>query len=257
MSVVPLYDDLSEDYDHFVNWPARLAFELPFFRRLFEQHHIHSVLDVACGTGQHAIALAREGYEVAAADLSQAMVERAQANAAQAGVNIHVYALGFGALAGSLPGRYDALLCLGNSLPHVTTEEALSQALGDLARVLKPGGLLVIQNRNLDRVLARQERFMSPEVHRAGEDEWVFYRFYDFLGDLLRFNMVRLHRRGEGEWIARTGYTQLRAWRYELLQREITTAGMEAIHAYGSYRGEPFDLAESGDLVLTAKRSTI
>ncbi len=257
MSAVPLYDDLSEDYDRFVNWPARLAFEMPFFRRLFVQHGVHRVLDVACGTGQHAIALAREGYEVTATDLSRAMIERTRANAVQAGVSVAAYTLGFGALAGSLPGAYEALTCLGNSLPHVTTEDALHRALQDFTHILKPGGLLVIQNRNLDRVLARQERFMPPEVHRAGDDEWIYMRFYDFQGDLLRFNMVRLHRQGEGDWSARTGYTQLRAWRHEMLRSATAAAGMEILDSYGSYRGEPFELLESSDLVLVAKRPTI
>ena len=34
MSGVPLYDAFARDYDHFVDWSARLAFEMPFFRAL-------------------------------------------------------------------------------------------------------------------------------------------------------------------------------------------------------------------------------
>jgi glycine/sarcosine N-methyltransferase len=256
MSVVPLYDAFSEDYDRFVNWPARLAFEMPFFRALFEREHVQSVLDVACGTGQHAIALAREGYHLTATDLSQAMVTRAQANAALANVPLRVWQLGFGALAAALPGKYDAVICLGNSLPHVTTGEGLQVALADFARVLGPGGILVVQNRNFDRVLARQERFMAPEVHRSGDQEWIFMRFYDFEGEDLRFNVVRLQREGDAAWGHRVEQTRLRAWRYETLRTALADAGLEMLKALGSYRGEPFDPAESGDLVLIARHSS-
>ena len=250
MNTVPLYDSF-DDYDRFVNWPARLEFELPFFRRLFQQEKVRSVLDVACGTGHHAIALAREGYQATGADISQAMVDRARLNAQEAGVEVPFYPLGFGELAEALPGPYDALLCLGNSLPHLTEAPALERALQDFARVLRPGGLAIIQNRNLDRVLALQERFMPPQVAQAGDREWVFMRFYDFNGDRLRFNVVRLQRQGQGEWTARLDHTLLRAWRYQEVASRLQESGFDAVTAYGSYRLEPFAPESSGDLLLS------
>ena len=73
MSRVPLYDALAGDhdrgdYDRFVDWEGRLAHELPFFDRLFGQHRVRRLVDTACGTGHHAIALAQRGYQVAGAD---------------------------------------------------------------------------------------------------------------------------------------------------------------------------------------------
>ncbi|HHX66054.1 MAG TPA: class I SAM-dependent methyltransferase [Chloroflexi bacterium] len=250
---VGLYDDFSQDYDRFVDWDARLAFELPFFRSLFSEHGVRRVLDVACGTGQHAIALAREGFEVTATDLSQAMVERARANAAEAGVEVAFSRLGFGELADALDERYNAVICLGNSLPHLLTADEMRYALRDMAAVLRPGGLLVVQNRNFDRVLDTEQRFMPPEAHAQDGDEWVFMRFYDFEPDGLRFNVVRLHRpRGEG-WQVRLGHTRLYPWRYAELRELLDEAGLDLVAAHGNYRGEPFDAAESGDLVLVAR----
>lgn len=254
MSTVPLYDTFSEDYDRFVNWKARLEFEMPFFRALFDEHHVQRVLDTACGTGQHALAFAREGYDVTATDLSVPMIERARENALAAGLNVQFYVLGFGELAGALRDPYDAITCLGNSLPHLTTEAALNAALQDFAYVLRPGGILVIQNRNFDRVLAQQERFMTPEVHRAGDREWIFMRFYDFEGELLRFNIVRLYRQGKDAWTSRIEHTQLRAWQAETLRSFIEGAGFRLVKMLGSYRGEAFVPSTSGDLVLIAKR---
>jgi len=74
-----LYDTLAADYDRFADWPARLAFELPFLERLFQAHGVQSVLDAACGTGRHALALAQRGYQAAGADTSAPMIERARA----------------------------------------------------------------------------------------------------------------------------------------------------------------------------------
>ena len=254
MSAVPLYDAFSEDYDRFVNWPARLSFEMPFFRALFRERNARRILDVACGTGQHAIAFACEGFEVTATDLSLAMIERARANAAHAGVNPRFAQLGFGELAGSLQDTYDVITCLGNSLPHLTSEVALKTALEDMRAVLRPRGILVVQNRNFDRVLARRERFVSPEVHSEGDQEWVFLRFYDFRGQLLRFNVVRLYRQGYSQWTSRVEATDLRGWQHKTLRDLMSSTGLKVTHVYGSYRGEAYDPSESGDLVLIAER---
>ena len=256
MSATEFYNHLSEDYDRFVNWPARLAFELPFFRALFAEYGVHKALDVACGTGHHAIALAREGYALTATDISPAMVAQAQANAQAAGAEVRFYNLGFGELARGLDNTFGAALCLGNSLPHVLTEDALQAALRDFAAVLRPEGILVIQNRNFDRVMQRRERFMSPEAHQRDDREWIFVRFYDFLSEnALQFNMVRLQRGEDGIWVPQVDQTRLRPWRYAEWEQQLQAAGLVMLAAYGSYNREPFDAEESGDLILVAKRA--
>ena len=251
---VSLYDAFSQDYDRVVDWEGRLRFEMPFLREVFRQHEVRTVLDVAGGTGQHAIAFAREGLTVATADLSGAMAARARANAAQAGVALRVEQAGFGQLAEALADTFDAVTCLGNSLPHLTTPEALAEGLADMAAVLNPGGVLILQNRNMDRVLARGERFMPPQAHDAGAEEWLFFRFYDMDGPQLDFHVLRLHRLADGAWQIEHEQTPLRAWRRAELEAALQDAGLAPLGAYGSYRGEPFDPEESGDLVLVANK---
>ena len=252
MSQVPLYDALAADYDRFVNWEGRLAHEMPFFERLFQQHGVQRVLDAACGTGHHAIELARRGYDVVGADLSAPMIERARQNGATAGVKAAFFVAGLGELA--RPGEtFDAALCLGNSLPHLLTADEVAAALVDFANVLRPGGLLVIQNRNLDRVWAGQERFMPPQVHRSGEEEWIFVRFYDFHRTTLTFNMLRL-RRGKDGWAQDAASTELRPIFQRDLGLGLAEAGFGQVLFYGDYEGSAFHVQESGDLIAVAQR---
>jgi SAM-dependent methyltransferase len=253
VSQVPLYDALAADYDRFVDWKGRLAHELPFFVRLFQEHGVQRVLDSACGTGHHAIALARHGYAVVGADLSQAMVERARANAAAAGVDVAFAVAGLEELS-TLGETFDAVLCLGNSLPHLLTADAVAGALADFAAVLQPGGLLVIQNRNFDRVWAERERFMPPQSHRAGDAEWLFIRFYDFHEETATFNMVRLRRAGDS-WTQDIESTKLRPIFRDDLAAALKAAGLCGVEFYGSYGGSTFDPAQSGDLIAVARKS--
>jgi glycine/sarcosine N-methyltransferase len=276
---VPLYDALSDDYDRFVNWGTRLAYEMPFIERTLREADARRVLDVACGTGMHAIELAQRGYEVVGADLSAPMIELARENASAAGVETRFVVAGFGELAEKLAlskacpepcrrveglalspvegvsGPFDAVLCLGNSLPHVLRAGDLCDALADFAAVLRPGGLLLIQNRNFDAVLARRERFMGPEAHREGDHEWLFVRFYDFNPDgTITFNMVVLRRDAEGKWLQQVEATELHPIIYSELIASLAVAGFTDIVCYGDMQGAPFDPENSGNLIAVANK---
>jgi glycine/sarcosine N-methyltransferase len=279
-----MYDDFSADYDRFVDWPARLAAELPFVEQELQRAGARRVLDAACGTGMHAVALAQRGYALVGADLSAAMIERARSNAAAAGVEARFEVAGFGGLAhtfGCAPGLEDpgldhppsaassgrrgltrtdtgfgAVLCLGNSLPHLLAPADLAAALADFAACLRPNGLLLIQNRNFDRVLARGERWMDPQVRREGDTEWLFLRFYDFEPDgTLTFNLVTLRREGEGAggWCQQVAATRLRPLHQVELTTALTAAGFVEITSWGDLQGVSFDPEVSPNLVVTAR----
>ncbi len=253
-----MYDDLSIDYDRFINWEERLQSELPFIEQQLLAANAHRVLDAACGSGMHTIALAKRGYEVVGTDLSEEMIARARANAAEAGSDVRFRVAGFGELAQSLDVQengFDALLCLGNSLPHVLTSEDLATTLADFISCLRPGGLLLIQNRNFDMVLADRKRWMGPRPHREGNNEWLFLRFYDFEPrERLRFNLVTLQREGDGDWSQHVISTELWALRQAKVVSALTEAGYETITCYGDTSGAPFDADSSPNLLVTARR---
>ncbi len=263
MKKTPMYDDISSDYDRFVAWPGRLAVELPFIERELQAVNARRVLDAACGTGMHALALAQQGYTVTGADLSTGMIERARANAAATEVDGRFTVAGFGELARHTWPPFDALLCLGNSLPHLLSPADLSAALSDFAACLRPGGLVLIQNRNFDAVLAQRERslessagrWQEPQFHREGEAVWLFLRFYDFEPDgLLTFNVVTLRRQTADAWTQHVTATRLRPLRQVEVTAALSSAGFEAITCYGAMSGAPFDPETSDNLIVTATR---
>jgi glycine/sarcosine N-methyltransferase len=219
------------------------------------------VLDAACGTGMHAIALAQKGYAVTGVDLSEGMIARARANAERSGVEVRFEVAGFYQIAHALglhPSSvrsepFDAVLCLGNSLPHLTSLGYLMMALVDFAWCLRQGGLLLIQNRNFDAVLERRERAMEPQMHREGDTEWQFLRSYDYLDNgLIQFTILTRKRTGEGEWQEQSTSSQLYPQRLSDLLKTLAMTKYTNIMAYGSLAGESFDIHDSGNLVMTA-----
>jgi len=110
-----------------------------------------AVLDVGCGTGRHAIELARRGYRVTGVDISAGMLEQARANAAEAGVEatwIESDAKSF-----SLPGQFDAAICLCEGAFGLlgSTDDPIEQPqaiIRNMAEAMKPGArcLLTVLN---------------------------------------------------------------------------------------------------------------
>ncbi|MDY6874758.1 MAG: methyltransferase domain-containing protein [Chloroflexota bacterium] len=251
-----MYEDFSSDYDRFVNWPGRLAVELPFIEHQLLMGGAHRVLDAACGTGMHTIALAQRGYVAVGADLSAGMIERARANAITAGIPVQFEVSGFGELSAQFGTGFDALLCLGNSLPHLLTSKDLAVTLADFAACLRPDGLLLIQNRNFDAVLAHRQRWMELQTHREGDAEWLFLRFYDFEPDgTLTFNLMTLRREGVNKWSQHVAATRLWPLRQEELTTALVQTGFGDIVRYGDLSGAPFDSESSGNLVVTARQT--
>lgn len=259
MDVREFYDELGADYDLMVSWERRLAREGEFFRERFAEHRVTRVLDAACGTGMHAISFARSGFECAGTDLSPAMVEKARENARAAGVTVRFEAVGFGELASRLGSGFDAVTCLGNSLPHLPDDAALSACLEDFADLLVPGGLLVIQDRNYDRLLRERQRFMPPTSRADGEGETVFLRVTDFPpagagnDEAISFTILTLRKRG-GAWTMTERTTPLRALRCATLKAAVERAGFTDVRVWGSYAMQPFDAPGTGDLLLAARR---
>ena len=259
MDAQVFYDGLGYDYDLMVAWEERLGREESFFSRLFAESGAKRVLDAACGTGMHVIAFARAGLDCTGVDLSPVMIEKAWQNARDAGVHARLEIAGFGELKRRVGGLFDAVTCIGNSLPHLLDDESLRTCLADFAALLVPGGLLVIQNRNYDRLLRERQRFMPPVSRVEPEGETLFLRITEYppagaiAEEAIDFTLLTLRKRS-GSWSLHAQNTPLRALRRSTLESELMKAGFVSVRTYGSYALADFDAPGSSDLVIVASR---
>ena len=128
------YDEMTQDVDY----PAWAD----YLERLYAVRPVHTVLDLACGTGTMACLLAERGYELIGVDFSPEMLAVAAEKAldvagerpiflCQAMEDLDLY------------GTVDACVCLLDSVNHVTEPERLARALARVLLFLEPGGLFV------------------------------------------------------------------------------------------------------------------
>lgn len=119
------------------------------------QREVRSVLDLGCGTGNHAIPLARRGYRVCGVDRAPAMLERARRKAAAVGGAELQFVLG-DLRTVHLERPFDACILMFATLGYQTTTEDVANALRNVARHLAPGGVLAFDVWNGDVVLAQR-----------------------------------------------------------------------------------------------------
>ena len=129
------------------------------------------VLDIGCGTGRDSLFLAQPGFEVLAADLSEAMLEEAcKRCAGQPGAE-HVTFRKMDMRALELPDASCAGLWVSASFLHIPKSENLA-VLKELNRVLATGGPMMILVKECDSGAA--ERY---EIHKPSGQVRFFARY--------------------------------------------------------------------------------
>jgi len=135
------------------------------------------VLDAACGTGVDAAVLARRGFSVWAADGSEAMVEQAAARFRGERLAIPALHSRWADLPAATGERFDVVLCIGNSLVHAAGRDAMVEALAGLRQMARPGGHVVIDSRNWEKLHAERQIVQVADrvVTREGRRCVVLY----------------------------------------------------------------------------------
>lgn len=158
-----------EKWDELIDWEARAKSEGDFFIDLLRERGVKRVLDVATGTGFHSVRLREAGFEVISADGSPEMLAMAFNNAADRGHVLRTVQADWRWLNRDVHGKYDAVICLGNSFTHLFTERDRRKALAEFYAALRHDGMLILDQRNYDLIL--DEGFKSKHTYYyCGDD---------------------------------------------------------------------------------------
>lgn len=226
------YNDTSRFYDAFAadyqwwyrDWDTELEREGLNLRRFLRPHNVTRVLDASCGPGTQAIALARLGYTVTAADPSPGLLDRARQNAAQYNVTDHIAFVqsDFQNLHNAVQGPFDAVLTKGSSIPHLLHDEQIEETLLIFYELLKPGGLLLIGMRDFEPLLEDRPRFIPGRVHDETDEQIITFDIWDWDdGPPITVTFNSFIVRGKGE--------TYRATKHPVVFRALTADEVEVV----------------------------
>lgn len=159
------------------------------------------ILDAACGIGTQAIGLALAGHHVTGSDLSPAAVKRAGREAEKFGVEVPFALADMRSLAQVHTGPFDLVCAFDNAVAHFEQDEDLVAALDQMARLCRPGGLVMLSIRDYDALLLETWPSGTPERLIEGESgKRRVYQVWDTLeGRVYRFNIV-IALEGDGDY---------------------------------------------------------
>ncbi|MDA3880008.1 MAG: class I SAM-dependent methyltransferase [Prolixibacteraceae bacterium] len=141
------YQSIHQYYDH--------IFPLNKQQVVFTKEELQApgeILDIGCGTGNLAIALANEGFDVDAIDLDESMIETADKKSN--GNNPRFSAIDMLEIASVFNAdNFDAITCFGNTLVHLTDNARVQHFFNSVYTLLKPGGKFLFQVLNYETIL--------------------------------------------------------------------------------------------------------
>ncbi len=145
------------------------------------------------------------------------------------------------------PSGFDAVLSIGNTLPHVRSEGDLIRGLEKIAALLRKGGVLIVHLLNYSRVLKEGNRIVGI----TRNDDRTFVRFYDFLDKMIRFNILIIDGR-EGGLSHELVSTELRPWQRDEIASALEWCGYSPPDYYGDMERREFSPDRSGNLIIEA-----
>ncbi len=246
------------NYRRLVAWPARIEREWPFLERTLARAPEKSVLDLGSGTGEHARFLASQGFHAVGVDRSEEQIGQARDYEDEHPPFGPRFLQGdFRELERLTEGRFGAALCLGNVLPHVE-DGPLAETLAAVAARLLPGGLLVVQILNYERILAAGVRHLPLNFRDdpEGGGEIVFLRLVTPAGaGHVLFHPMTLGLNPGAEppvELKAVKEVRLRAWTWPELRPLVEAAGFEVRAVHGDVEGSAYRPRDSFDLVVVA-----
>lgn len=233
-----------EDYIR-VDWHTDTQAEVEGIERMLGLKPGERILDVCCGYGRHAIPLASRGYDVTGVDLSEAMLRHAQADARTAAVRVSWVQ----ADARELPfgEHFDGALNLFTAFGYFAREGDNIRVLQEIARVLVPGGLFLLDTVNHDFLV----RHFQPQ-------SW-YNRDGVVLLEQRQFDPVE--SRVEGIWTLvepdgsqRSYPHSIRVYTFAELRMWLSLVGLDVREVFGGYRGEGLDWDAPRMVIVSEKR---
>lgn len=158
-----------EKWDELIDWDAREKGEGTFFIDELKRRGKKKILDVATGTGYHSVKLLESGFDVWSADGSPVMLGKAFDNARNRGNILKTIQADWRWLNRDVHGRFDAIICLGNSFTHLFSENERRKSLAEFYSALKHDGILIIDQRNYDAMLDKDEFSNKHTFYYVGD----------------------------------------------------------------------------------------
>ena len=187
--------------------------------------------DLGAGSGFQSIALADLGFKrVVAIDTSAKLLQELQHHRGNRPIELVRDDMMHLAQHGA-PGTADAVVCMGDTLPHLASRELVALLFSEVLRVLRPEGKFVLSFRDLSVELNGVDRFVPV---RSTADK-IMSCFLEYGADTVLVHDLIHVRDGDSWKLLKSCYPKLRLSADEI-RRALQAVGFE-VYAQETVRG--------------------
>jgi len=252
MSNMSVYRDFAYLYmkGDYPRFSERMATLLP---PVFEKFGAEprAILDIACGEGTFAVAMAGRGYAVTGLDSSGEMLELAREKAAAARMQIEFHKQDMRSL--SVRSRYDLITCWYDSLNYLLEIDDLKACYSGVYEALNPGGLFIFDMNTvygLGVIWPRTPCYVQQDSQDIFE---VHRQAYDFETNIATMRITGFVRRGD-TWVRVDEEHLERGYSLGEIHRSLKQCGFDVLATWSNIAEMSEPQPESGRIYIVARR---
>lgn len=237
-------DILVEFCTDFIDWQKRAAGEKGFFVRLLDRFGCKKVFESCMGDGFNCLSLLWYGYEVTGNEIDPYFRELALANIQQQKMKLDsITAYDWREIPDEFACSHDAVLCLGNSLTYMMTRAEQELVVRNFKKIIRPGGIVVIDHRNYDYMLDEREHILKDP-----QNNFRYSRKFYYCGENVSCYPVEIEDKRvvleyKHKVSGKAGRLELYPFRREEVIDVMESAGLEVVESYGD-----FELGKIGEV---------
>lgn len=205
--------------------------DVAFARKVLKLRKGQRILDICSGYGRHSIRFALAGLTVTGFDQSRLFLDRARRAAGRQKVTVEWVQGDVRTMA--FPPIFDAAVNMFTSIGYFVSDEENYQIIARGTQALRPGGRLLVDTINRDRIMSNPQRQRWAPVGRGVELERTSYDW-----ERGRLNSRRVLMMPDGR--KRETMISLRLYTVSEMRAMYERAGLEIVGLYGSTAGIPF-----------------
>ncbi|MBE7031515.1 MAG: class I SAM-dependent methyltransferase [Ruminococcaceae bacterium] len=233
-----MYNDFAEVYDKLQDVDYN-AF-VDYYERIFEKFGKKPklILDLACGTGNITIPMAKRGYDMIGLDLSCEMLNIAREKAAAEGLDILFLNQDMTEM--ELYGTVDAIVCALDGLNYITDPDDLKQVFKLVKNYLNPDGIMIfdINSEHKLREILGGNTFVN-------EEQGIYYVWqseFDEETGICDFELNFFCEQPDGSYIRFDEFQSEKAYKVEEITDISASTDLDVIGIY-----KPFEFSTPDD----------
>lgn len=191
----------------------------------------HKILELACGTGTVMVELAEHGYEMWGLDRAKEMLEVAQRKANKANQEIKLFQgdmLNF-----AFDGKFDAVLCLYDSINYILKKDELAQVFENVYNILETNGLFIFDITTERNIV---QHFHHQTFAENEEDfSYIWKNSYSYKNQICR-TVITFFLREDGDFFRRHEELHLqKIFEVDEIEDLLEKAGYKVLSAFDAF----------------------